>query len=304
MEKAEKGAILNNGEFLSPKTAAGSILDYVRTTKFLRGIKKAIDYQLNILGKNKIVIMYAQPGPYAELILPLLPLYKNNQLSINIIGFHKQSIDAVHSLISHFELNDYFDEIINDDPMQYERNNVNKFDLLIIETIQKALITEPQIALTNHFSKFLADDGSLIPEQIKVSASLADLPTELAFSSSKWTNFWLNIKRKNAFNNRIFLNDVLNVDKNITKKQKLSDLPNKQIILDSVIIKDNTGRMKNLILLTEIKIFDDVILSEEDDTGITKPYYDRNVPSIELGMTINFSYQLGSYPRFLMSVTM
>lgn len=291
------------GEYLSPRTAAGSILDYVRTTKFLRGIKKAIDYQLNIIGKNSVDIMYVQPGPNAELILPLLPLYKNNQLSVNIIGFHKQSIDAVNSLISHFELKEYFGEIITGDPLLFENSSENKFDLLIIETIQKALVTEPQLALTNHLSKFLADDGALIPEQIKVTAALADLPTELAFSDSKWTNFWLNIKRKNALNNRIFLNELLIVDKNITEEHNLSDLPNKQINLVSVKVTNETSRMKNLILLTEINIFDDVILSEEDDTGITKLYFDRDVPSIEIGMTINFSYQLGSYPRFLLNVS-
>ena len=35
--------------------------------------------------------------------------------------------------------------------------------------------------------------------------------------------------------------------------------------------------MRNLILLTEIIIFDDVILSEEDETGLTKLYFDQNL---------------------------
>ncbi len=60
--------------------------------------------------------------------------------------------------------------------------------------------------------------------------------------------------------------------------------------------------MKNLILLTEIKIFDDIILSEEDETGLTKLYFDREVPLIEEEMEIKFAYQFGSYPRFVMDI--
>ncbi len=58
------------------QTAAGSILDYIKTTKFLRAIKKAIDFQLNYLAKEKIKIMYVGTGPFASLIIPLIPLYK------------------------------------------------------------------------------------------------------------------------------------------------------------------------------------------------------------------------------------
>ncbi|MCB9249077.1 MAG: hypothetical protein H6613_11330 [Ignavibacteriales bacterium] len=34
LEKAEQGSLLPNGEALSPQTAAGSILDYIKTAKF------------------------------------------------------------------------------------------------------------------------------------------------------------------------------------------------------------------------------------------------------------------------------
>jgi len=58
--------------------------------------------------------------------------------------------------------------------------------------------------------------------------------------------------------------------------------------------------MSNLILLTEIVIFEDVILSEEDETGLTKLYFDQNLGPVKEGKQIRFSYLLGSYPRFLM----
>ena len=63
VKKAEHGTILPSGEALTPQTAAGCIFDYVRTTKFLRGVKKAIDIQLNTPGKTKIKILYVGPVP-------------------------------------------------------------------------------------------------------------------------------------------------------------------------------------------------------------------------------------------------
>jgi len=94
------------------------------------------------------------------------------------------------------------------------------------------------------------------------------------------------------------LNNLFLLDKNINKNYKLTDLPNNQLILPSAEVKYKIGRMKNLISLTEIKIFDDVILSEEDETGTTKLYFDRDVPSVKGGNKINIFYQFGQQPSF------
>ncbi len=171
VEKADHGSKLPDGEALSPQTAAGCIFDYVRTTKFLRGIKKAIDFQLK--NKNdKVKIMYVGSGPFATLLLPLLPLFSESQLVVNIIDFHISSIKALHKILSIYDLEKYFDEILIIDALEYKNDKNYSFDLIIIETMQKALIAEPQVAITNYFSKFLAKDGILIPEEIKISAAL------------------------------------------------------------------------------------------------------------------------------------
>ena len=203
-------------------------------------------------------------------------------------------------LISHYGFNNYFNEILCDDAVNYQHKKEYLYDIIIIETMQKALYAEPQVAITNHVSQYLAKDGFLIPEAMKVSAVLADLRSELSSSSSKWTNFWFNIKRADAKNKRIFLKDVFVLDKNIRTKYDTKNLTDNRILLPTIPIQSSVGRMRDLILLTEIIIFDDVILSEEDETGLTKLYFDQNLGPVEAGKQIKFSYQLGSYPRFLM----
>jgi hypothetical protein len=300
VKKAEHGIILPDGEALTPQTAAGCIFDYVRTTKFLRGVKKAIDIQLNTQGKNKIKIMYVGCGPHATLLFPLIPLYDETQLEINLIDYHQESIDSLKLLISHYGLSNYFNEILCDNAVNYHHKKEYLYDLIIIETMQKALYAEPQVAITNHVSQYLATDGFLIPEAIKVSAVLADLRSELSSSSNKWTNFWFNIKRADAKNKRIFLKGVFVLDKNIRTKYDTRNLTANRISLPTVPIKSRVGRMRDIILLTEIIIFEDIILSEEDETGLTKLYFDQNLRPVEEGKQIKFSYQLGSNPRFLM----
>ena len=300
LKKAEHGTILPEGEALAPQTAAGCIFDYVRTTKFLRGIKKAIDLQLNVEGKKKLKIMYVGPGPFATLLLPLIPFYNGSQLEISLIEFNQASVDSLNLLISHYGFKNYFNEILCDDAVNYQHKKECLYDIIIVETMQKALSVEPQVVITNHFSQYLAKDGYLIPEAVKISAVLADLRSELSSSSSKWTNFWFKIKHADAKNKRIFLEEIFVLDRNIGTKYDTLNLTDNRIILPAVQIPNKIGRMKNLILLTEIKIFNDVILSEEDETGLTKLYFDQYLGSAEAGRKVNISYQFGTHPRFVL----
>lgn len=302
LEKAQSGIIFSEGEALSPISAAGTILDYVKTTKFIRGVKNAIDSQLESHNKKKVKLLYVGPGPYASLIIPLLPLFNENQLVVNLIDFHQESIDAVKKIIAKYELNKYVNQILAMDATKY-LNQDQQFDIIIIDTIQKALVTEPQVALTKHFSQFLAGNGTLIPQEVKVSAVLADLQSELSFSPTNRKSFWMNLKRKNAVNRRILLDDIFVLDKNVNEKYFSNSLVNNQITLPKAKVQNKIGRMVNLILLTEITIFDNIILSEEDDTGLTKLYYDQNIKPVNEGTEISFYYQLGSYPRFLMELS-
>lgn len=299
MERPEPGTTLTSGLVLSTRTSAGSILDYVKTTKFLRAINCAIDYQLRELKKEKVKIVYVASGPFASMILPLLPLFNSHQIAITIIDFNQASIDSVKSLISYYSFDDFFEELIAEDPMNYQNSENNVYDLIIIDTLQKGLSVEPQVALTDHFSQFLAEDGKLIPKEIKISAVLADLHSELSFSQSRWSNFWLNVRRKNAFNNRIILKDIFILDKNIREKYDTMNLSNDQIIMPEITVPDNIKRMRNLILLTEITIYDKIILSEEDSTGLTGLYFDKDLLPSKTGMKLKFAYQLGSQPRIL-----
>ena len=96
------------------------------------------------------------------------------------------------------------------------------------------------------------------------------------------------------------MKEIFVLYKNIRANYDTLHLTDNKIILPAVPIPNRIGRMSNLILLTEIVISEDIILSEEDATGLTKLYFDQNLAPAREGKQIKFSYQLGSYPRFLM----
>ena len=301
-KNTDHGTLLSNGEALTPQTAAGCIYDYVRTTKFLRAVFRAINSKKNNTTNGKVKILYAGSGPFASLLLPLLPLLKDAEIEIDIIDFHKGSIDALNTLINNYGYDNYFDKIIVGDATEFNSTE-KKYDIIISETMRNALATEPQVAISLNLFQFLADDGIFLPEKITLTAVVANLQRELSTSKSKWKTFWLKVKRSQAINSRIVLGDVFILDKNVKENYDFSDIDKNIINLKNIEVPKELRRMKDLILLTTIKIFDNIILSEEDNTGLTKIYFDQNVRFLTGGEKLEFKFQLGSYPRIITQIS-
>ncbi len=83
VEEDNQGDIsLKNGIALSIKNAADCIKDYKRTACFLRGIHKAIIECIKRFPNTELNILYAGCGPYAPLLLPLLSLFKPEDINV------------------------------------------------------------------------------------------------------------------------------------------------------------------------------------------------------------------------------
>jgi len=298
----DHGTLLSNGEALTPQTAAGCIYDYVRTAKYLRSVWKAVNNKKTGLVTGKVKILYAGSGPFASLLLPLLPLLSENEIEIDIIDFHQGSIDALNSLINYYDYQNYYDKIIVGDATKFQNADNKKYDIILTETMRNGLAIEPQVAITVHLLQFLADAGILLPEKINITAVVADLQSELSTSKSKWKTFWFNIKKTQAVINRIVLGDVFVLDKNVRENYDFSDYDKNLINLKKIEVPKKLGRIKDLILLTTINIFDDITLKEEDNTGLTKIYFDQNVGFLKGGEKLEFKYQLGSYPKIITEI--
>lgn len=168
-ENEQADLLLSSGIALSTKNAADCIRDYKRTASFIKGVYKALLSALKTFPDTRINILYAGCGPFAPLILPLLPLFKPEQLSVTLIDINECSIETVKEIVAELKYEPYIANITVADATQYKYSKLKNLHLVITETMFQALTREPQVAITRNLASQLTKGGILIPEEIKLS---------------------------------------------------------------------------------------------------------------------------------------
>lgn len=169
---------LENGIAIGLNWAASCLDDAIRTQKFIRGTKLAIDQKLNE-GKKPVQLLYAGTGPFATLILPLLSHFSSEELQVTLLDVNPASVDNVTKLIDHFGFENHVSEILCADatnvvlppPEAAAKLNARKSngtDILLSETMQHALQAELQVPITCHLLNQLPEDAILIPQSINL----------------------------------------------------------------------------------------------------------------------------------------
>lgn len=162
---------LDQGVAINPRAAAQCALDYRRTVVFLRGVHAAMQYLKARSGGNALNILYAGCGPFATLLLPLLARFEPFEVNITLLDVHQSSLDSVRSLCNHFGLSDHCLRLVRANACSYQHSQ--ELDLVIAETMQKALEQEPQFAVTANLAPQLRSGGLFLPQKIQVNLSLA-----------------------------------------------------------------------------------------------------------------------------------
>lgn len=163
--KSRKDIVLENGMAIGMSWAASCLDDPIRTQKFLRGTKLAIEKKL-YEGKTPVHLLYAGTGPFATLILPLLSHFSKKELVVTLLDVNPQSVENVKKIIDHLKFEDRVVEIRCDDATQTVFKNASTFDILLSETMQHALQKELQVKISSHLLNQMSEDAELIPQSI------------------------------------------------------------------------------------------------------------------------------------------
>lgn len=160
-----------NGHIVSPMHAVHCLNDLMRTTRFLRGIEKAIEHHLS-QSKQPIRILYAGCGPYATLLTPFTSIYSADQIQFSMLDYNEFSVALMQKLYTKWQLNSYLEDVIVADATSAEIELTGNYDIIISETMQNALRNECQVPLTRNMVRFLKPKGSFIPERILIDSYL------------------------------------------------------------------------------------------------------------------------------------
>lgn len=174
--------MLPSGKAISPVSAASCVRDYPRTCAFLRGVDAAVRTAQTRF-EGRIHLLYAGCGPYATLALPLARRFTPSELGVTLVDIHPRSLESARACFAAMGCSDYLMDTHCGDAASYQHLGA-PFHLVVTETMQRALVKEPQLAISANLAPQLPPGGLLVPELIKISLVGLDPRTEFGLDAA------------------------------------------------------------------------------------------------------------------------
>jgi predicted RNA methylase len=271
-DQNDPNIFLSTGKAISPSQAAHCLLEMKRTAIFLRGINGAVQLKMAEKPGAQLNILYAGTGPYAALVTPLLALYDQAYIKVDLLEINPVSLKSAIGVLNGLGFGGFVGETFCADASTF---SVNKhYDIVISETMQAALKKEPQVAIMQNLIPQLDENAIFIPEQITVDAALV--------SRGTWNTE--NYITENI--GRIELGRVITVDRHHLRPGQLRG---------TVQLTNYIGACNTLRLFTTVHVFGMHVLGE-NDCSLNIPYKLMDATGME-GETLNFWYEQGDVPH-------
>jgi hypothetical protein len=295
------GTRLPSGEAISPKDAARCILDYRRTSKFLRGIHAAILEARKRFPHVAIEVLYAGCGPFAPLALPLTSQFSSAEIRFTLLDVHKRSLDAAQRIFQVLGKSAFVRDYIQCDAASYQNDAPHVIHVVVVEAMQAALEKEPQVAITMNLAPQLCPGGIFIPERITVDCYLCDLTKEFPSLPAE-ADAAHSLSAGGGGRVRVNLGRVLELTAEGCRNLSASGNGEEhngasltaKLLLD--IPEDLDGEF-NFMLSTAVTVFDTIAL-DDYESGLTCPRILYEAGKTHRGKVIEFEYHLDDNPGF------
>jgi len=147
--------------------AAFCINEPVRVQRFCRGLYKAVSDRLKQNLARPVHVVYAGTGPFAALAIPVMMQFSPSQLQFTLLEINSVSYSIVQKVLKDLELETYVKcfELCNAITWKVPDEDI---DIVISETMNYALLKEPQINIMLNMVSQLGDKVTYIPQNISV----------------------------------------------------------------------------------------------------------------------------------------
>ena len=169
---------LADGVAIAGVEAARCILDSARTAAFLRGIDAALVIARARAGSRRLEILYAGCGPLAPLALGVQHRLPAGAARFWLVDAQPVAVRSAQALLHRLGSGDRFAAVECIDAARHHWPL--RFDVVIVETMQRALEKEPQVAITANVARQLQPDGILVPESVELDLCFYDPSCEHA----------------------------------------------------------------------------------------------------------------------------
>jgi len=277
---------LQGGIALSFDHAADCLQDRLRTARFIKGVYQAIQELMLRFPDQKINVLYAGCGPFATILLPVLPLFKVDQLQVTLIDIHFESVKFVKELFLTLNLSSFAESIAVQDAISY-RHSSPDLHMVITETMFHALLTEPQVAITANLAPQLAEGGIFIPEEVSVEVQVTSFAREPFLTTASVPLVSADYKRS-AFAMLFSLNKDLG---------KSSFFLNQAFHSPWFKIPALKKSEPDICIFTRVRIFKTLELGLAESL-ITNPYCLVSMLNLHPGAFIRFIYNFSDIPSW------
>ncbi len=225
-----------------------------------------------------------------------------DDIKLSLIDIHEVSLNAVERIVTGLGWQDFINQYICCDAVHYTHPKDDRIHLVVSENMRHALYGEGQVFVTHNFARQICPGGVLIPTCISIEANLIDPSKEFDVNHTRHTQGLSTVEKlASRRRDRMTLGTIftLSLEHAATHERLMRKSSDGIDVIPAgkVTMPEHIERRYQLMLCTEITIYDDIMLLEYE-SGLTYPLmYALDTPLHRL-REMQFFYRGGPMPGF------
>ena len=285
---AMNGAVIRGGVALSSLGAADCVDDHLRTTFFIKGVHTALTRLFDKNPGKPVNVLYAGCGPYATLLLPLLPLFPSTAINAIVLDINSPSLECVQNIIKAVGLQAHQLKLECADATTFTKPDDFEIDLCISETMHYALTSEPQVAIIKNLAPQLPAHGILIPQQISIDLAFSFFSKEPSLREGNH----IKAAATASYPLRVPLGRLFTISKVHSPHVKDGKFQS-----GFYTIPENFENCPDICLYTEVLIIEGISLKTAE-SYITNPYCVASLWNYSESESVRLTYDFSEIPRW------